>query len=115
MTPLEIFSVLNFESWRGRRLEGNILQNMVVTGSSDENIVILRTLTSNFLKIDMQSSSYSWLMEIRDPIFNSSRMEECCALLESSLIRVTLAWREGVTMPLFITVTSGPYALVMLE
>ena len=99
---------MDFGNWRSGRLEENTSHAMIVTGPSDDDLVIFfRILTLNLLNIAMQPSSHIWLMDKREYVFSSYRMNTCCALFESSLERGTLACRELVMTPSFVTVVSS--------
>ena len=69
-----------------------VTQMMVILSSSYNYFVIFRIWTVSFVKMCMPLSSQRFQMDIRDPVFNSSKMKACCIFSESTLNKGTFSW-----------------------
>ena len=83
MTPFDIYlgRVLKFGRLIGCILVGMVHKLWMVHVPVIMMVLFLSILISNLVNMSMQSSSHSWMIETRDPVFNSSRMKSCCDFL----------------------------------
>ena len=69
--------------------------------------------TSYFEKIAMQSSSQSWPMEIKVPLFKLEKLYAILAFLENSVGKESSAFFVGMMIRPSATVTHGPLVCVI--